>query len=70
MVLTHLKYGILSWGNAGKTSTNALNKIHNKIINVLKEKEIKETKNNNSTKKDFTMLSSINESTHMKLVCS
>jgi len=41
MALTYLKYGILSWGNAGKTLTNALNKIYDKLINVLKEKEIK-----------------------------
>jgi len=34
MALTHVKYGILSWINAEKTLTDALNKIHDKIINV------------------------------------
>jgi len=35
--------------------------MHDKIINVLKEKEIKETKNNNSAREDLTILSSIND---------
>ena len=32
MVHTHLKYGILDWGNAGKVLIINLNKIHNKVL--------------------------------------
>ena len=43
MTHTHLKYGILRWGNAWKTVINNLNKMHSKVLDIMKKKEEKES---------------------------
>ena len=44
MTHTHLKYGILRWGNVWKTVINNLNKMHSKVLDIMKKKEEKERK--------------------------
>ena len=39
MVYSQLQYGILAWGNANKTNLSPLNKVHNRIIKMIQEKE-------------------------------
>ena len=39
MAYSQLQYGILAWGNANKTNLSPLNKVHNRIIKMIQEKE-------------------------------